>query len=81
MGGHPVSKGADHSLQFLLGQVGLSSVDVHHPEAWFDLNHGRCRGLDASGEHGRPAARQGQGRGELAHVDVHASAIAGARLD
>jgi hypothetical protein len=61
MSGHPVGEKVDYSFQLLLGKIGFSSVDVHHPETWFDLDRGRSRWFDTSCEHGRPATRQGQG--------------------
>ena len=70
----------DDAGQLLLGQVGRAGVDVHDPEARLDRD--LVGQVVAPPAHVRRAvdARLRQRRHQLAHVDVHAAAVAGARL-
>ena len=53
---------------------------VVHPEAGLDLDHGRQVGRPGPGEDVAGHAGAGQRGGQLAHVDVHAAAVARAGL-
>ena len=77
---HPVGEGVDHLRELLLGEVGRTGLDVHHPEPGLDLDHLGRVGVPAPHEHVGLHAGLGQGGHELAHVDVHAPAVALAGL-
>ncbi len=73
---HPVGERVDDVGQLLLGQVGGAGVDVDDPEPGLHLDHLGRLGVPAAGEHVGLHARLGQRRHQLAHVDVHAAAVA-----
>ena len=66
--------------QRFFGQMVRSGLDVHDTVAGFDEDLGRKAGLVGTGEGDALDAGLRQRREELAHVDVHAPAVARARL-
>ena len=80
VGEHAVGELVDDFGQLLLGQVGRTGVDVDDPEAGLDVDDVGQVVAPAAHVHRAGDAGLGQRRHELAHVDVHAPAVARAGL-
>ena len=78
---HALGEGVDHAGERLLGhRPRRTGGDVVYPEAGLDVEH-RCEVVrPRPGEDIALHAGPGQGPGELAHIDVHATTVPGARL-
>ena len=77
---HPVGVLLDDLGELLLHQVGWPGGHVHHLEAGLDLDHVGQVVAPPPHVHARPHTGLGQRGHELTDVDVHAPAVAGARL-
>ncbi len=77
---HALGELVDDSRERLFGQIGRAGVDVHHPEAGLDGHLVGQVVAPAPDVRGAVDAGLGQRRHQLAHVHVHATAVAGARL-
>ena len=69
---HAVGERVDDVGELLLGEVGRAGVDVDHPEPGLHLDDLGGVVVPAAGEHVGLHAGLGQGRDQLADVDVHA---------
>ena len=76
VGANGVGEHVDDVGQLLLGEVRGSRLDVDDPEPWLHL-HELGRGVvPPAREHVGGDAGLGEGGHQLAHVDVHAAAVA-----
>jgi hypothetical protein len=78
--GDPVGELVDHRRQLLLGEVDGPGVHVHHLEPGLDATRSGRSSCPAAHVHVARRRRPGRARRQLAHVDVHAAAVARARL-
>ena len=80
-GQHRFGELGDEPVQRLLGHGrDRPGGDVVHGEPRLDVDDRRLLGVEGPGVHVAADARPGEGGGELADVDVHPAAVAGARL-
>ena len=78
---HPSGELVHHRRQGLLGDgVARPGGHVVHPQPRLEVDHGRQVPGPGSCEDVASDAAAGQRGGELAHIDVHAAAVARARL-
>jgi hypothetical protein len=77
----PVDELIHDSRERLLLQLGRTRRNVDHPESGFDLHQLRQVVCPPAGVNVAGHAGLGQCRDQLPHVDVHAPAVTGTRLD
>ncbi len=77
---HGVAELVEHRRQLLLGQVVRAGGNVHHPVTRLDLDDLREPGPRRPRVGGAVDTGLGESGNQLAHVDVHAATVAGARL-